>query len=149
MVSFSLYLLRQGYEPEKITVLTMYSGQLIVIRSLINEIIDGRKKGPVWKPLSLGEPESADESTEPASDQPDQLPHPTNQKLKSVRVTAVDNFQGEENDVILLSLVRSNNRQKIGFLAEENRICVALSRARQGTRIELHLHININDFVEF
>ena len=49
-----------------------------------------------------------------------------------VRVCAVDNFQGEENDIILLSLVRSNNERKIGFLNESNRICVALSRARQG-----------------
>ena len=47
-----------------------------------------------------------------------------------VRVCVVDNFQGEENDIILLSLVRSNS--KIGFLEEPNRICVALSRARQG-----------------
>ena len=46
-----------------------------------------------------------------------------------VRVATVDNFQGEENDIILLSLVRS---KKIGFLKKENRICVALSRARQG-----------------
>ena len=49
-----------------------------------------------------------------------------------VRVCAVDNFQGEENDIILLSLVRSNDERKIGFLNESNRICVALSRARQG-----------------
>ena len=44
----------------------------------------------------------------------------------------VDNFQGEENDVILMSLVRSNNNNKIGFLSTDNRICVALSRAKQG-----------------
>lgn len=49
---------------------------------------------------------------------------------KGVRVTCVDNFQGEENDIILLSLVRSNHESKIGFLSIENRVCVALSRAR-------------------
>ena len=49
-----------------------------------------------------------------------------------VRVAAIDNFQGEENDIILLSLVRSNDDDKIGFLGIENRICVALSRAKQG-----------------
>ncbi|XP_064610398.1 NFX1-type zinc finger-containing protein 1-like [Liolophura sinensis] len=49
-----------------------------------------------------------------------------------VRVTAVDNYQGEENDIILLSLVRSNKEGKIGFLSIENRVCVALSRARRG-----------------
>ena len=49
-----------------------------------------------------------------------------------VRVAAVDDFQGEENDIILLSLVRSNSDKKIGFLKTENRICVSLSRARMG-----------------
>ena len=49
-----------------------------------------------------------------------------------VRVTTVDNFQGEENDIILLSLVRSNEEGNIGFLREANRVCVALSRAKMG-----------------
>jgi superfamily I DNA and/or RNA helicase len=52
--------------------------------------------------------------------------------LKEVYVTVVDNYQGEENDIILLSLVRSNKEERIGFLAEENRVCVALSRAKEG-----------------
>ena len=49
--------------------------------------------------------------------------------FEGVRVTVVDNFQGEENDIILLSLVRSD---RIGFLKISNRVCVALSRARKG-----------------
>ena len=53
-------------------------------------------------------------------------------EFEGVRVAAVDDFQGEENDIILLSLVRSNSDGKIGFLKIENRICVALSRARYG-----------------
>ena len=52
--------------------------------------------------------------------------------FEGVRVCTVDNFQGEENDIILLSLVRSNAENKIGFLREENRVCVALSRAKIG-----------------
>ena len=44
-------------------------------------------------------------------------------------------LQGEENEVILLSLVRSNTDMKIGFLALTNRICVALSRARSALYI--------------
>jgi helicase required for RNAi-mediated heterochromatin assembly 1 len=47
-------------------------------------------------------------------------------------LTSVDNYQGEENDIIILSLVRSNSENKIGFLKISNRVCVALSRARQG-----------------
>ena len=52
--------------------------------------------------------------------------------LKDIRVTTVDNFQGEESKIILLSLVRSNLNKKIGFVGIENRICVALSRAKHG-----------------
>ncbi|KAJ0176718.1 hypothetical protein K1T71_007897 [Dendrolimus kikuchii] len=52
--------------------------------------------------------------------------------LKDVKVTVVDNYQGEESKIILLSLVRNNKENKIGFLGTENRICVALSRAKEG-----------------
>ncbi|CAG9771390.1 unnamed protein product [Ceutorhynchus assimilis] len=54
------------------------------------------------------------------------------QNLQDVRIAVVDNFQGEENKIILLSLVRNNPEKKIGFLATDNRVCVALSRAKEG-----------------
>ena len=47
----------------------------------------------------------------------------------------MDNFQGEESNIILLSLVRSNEEGKVGFLSTENRVCVALSRAKFGLYI--------------
>ena len=89
IVGLCRYLLLQGYKPVQITVLTMYTGQLLLLKKLM-----------------------------PRS------------RFDGVRVTAVDNFQGEENDIVLLSLVRSNDGQ-IGFLKTENRICVALSRAKK------------------
>ncbi|GFO25459.1 nfx1-type Zinc finger-containing protein 1-like, partial [Plakobranchus ocellatus] len=49
-----------------------------------------------------------------------------------LKISSVDNYQGEENDIILLSLVRSNVDNDIGFLKANNRLCVALSRAKQG-----------------
>ena len=52
--------------------------------------------------------------------------------FEGVKVTSVDNFQGEENDIIILSLVRSNDKKIVGFLKESNRVCVALSRAKMG-----------------
>ena len=57
--------------------------------------------------------------------------------FEGVKITAVDNYQGEENDIIILSLVRSSHasskrRNPIGFVGIENRICVSLSRAKQG-----------------
>ncbi|KAG4069526.1 hypothetical protein HA402_006892 [Bradysia odoriphaga] len=57
------------------------------------------------------------------------------QSLKPIHITCVDNFQGEENDIILLSLVRSNPEGKMGFLNVSNRVCVALSRAKKGLYI--------------
>lgn len=47
-------------------------------------------------------------------------------------VVTVDSYQGEENKVVILSLVRSNDRNQIGFLGVVNRVCVALSRAQCG-----------------
>lgn len=47
-------------------------------------------------------------------------------------IATVDSFQGEENDVVILSLARNNSERKIGFLEVENRVCVALSRAQRG-----------------
>lgn len=52
--------------------------------------------------------------------------------LRDVKITAVDNYQGEENRIVILSLVRSNRDNKIGFMNAPNRICVALSRAKEG-----------------
>lgn len=52
--------------------------------------------------------------------------------LTKILVSTVDNYQGEENDIVIVSLVRSNPKNQIGFAAIKNRICVALSRARKG-----------------
>ncbi|KAK5257447.1 hypothetical protein LTR16_000637, partial [Cryomyces antarcticus] len=60
--------------------------------------------------------------------------HP-NLQSSYFNVVTVDSYQGEENDVVLLSLVRSNSEGKIGFLSVENRVCVALSRAQRGLYI--------------
>ena len=95
VVGFCAHLLRLGYSPSQITILTPYVGQLLLIRNKM-----------------------------PRKD------------FEGVRVTAIDNFQGEENDIILFSMVRSTNpnssRTTIGFVKEDNRVCVSLSRAKQG-----------------
>ena len=42
-------------------------------------------------------------------------------QLSGIKISTVDNYQGEENDIVLLSLVRSNEQDKIGFLKINNR----------------------------
>ncbi|XP_028967257.1 NFX1-type zinc finger-containing protein 1 [Galendromus occidentalis] len=60
------------------------------------------------------------------------IKHRMRQLNFSLRVTSVDNYQGEENDIVILSFVRSNEEGQIGFLRTMNRLCVAFSRARLG-----------------
>ena len=47
-----------------------------------------------------------------------------------ISVNTVDGFQGQERDVILISLVRSNDEGQIGFLKDFRRMNVAMTRAR-------------------
>ena len=51
--------------------------------------------------------------------------------MHNVSVNTIDSFQGQERDVIYLSLVRSNDRGEIGFLKDYRRMNVAMTRARK------------------
>ncbi|PSN72156.1 P-loop containing nucleoside triphosphate hydrolase protein [Corynespora cassiicola Philippines] len=97
IVGFIDYLLLNGEDPKRITLLTFYNGQ----RKLL------------LKKLRLHQ----------------------NLQGTQFNVVTVDSYQGEENDIVLLSLVRSNQRHNIGFLSVDNRVCVALSRAKRGLYI--------------
>lgn len=50
---------------------------------------------------------------------------------KNIQVQTVDGFQGQEKDIIIISLVRSNGKQEIGFLKDLRRMNVAITRARK------------------
>ena len=56
-------------------------------------------------------------------------------QIKNLRVSTVDSFQGDESDVILISMVRSNAAGSVGFLKDERRLNVALTRARHSLLI--------------
>ncbi|RED91751.1 IGHMBP2 family helicase [Marinoscillum furvescens] len=60
------------------------------------------------------------------------------QLLKRISINSVDAFQGQERDIMMISLTRSNPNGEIGFLADERRMNVAMTRAR-------HLLVMIGD----
>lgn len=50
---------------------------------------------------------------------------------QNISINTVDGFQGQERDIVYISLVRSNDRNDIGFLKDYRRMNVALTRARK------------------
>lgn len=55
------------------------------------------------------------------------------EKFENVPITVntIDGFQGQERDVVYISLVRSNAKNEIGFLSDTRRMNVAMTRARK------------------
>ncbi len=51
--------------------------------------------------------------------------------MSKLAINTVDSFQGQERDIIYISLVRSNEKGEIGFLADTRRMNVAMTRAKK------------------
>ncbi|CAL7938974.1 unnamed protein product [Xylocopa violacea] len=73
------------------------------------------------------------------------VPETIKKKMK-IEINTVDGFQGQERDVIIMSCVRS---EKIGFLADRQRLCVALTRAKHSLIICGNFGIFMGSDMEF
>ncbi|GAB4129918.1 MAG: AAA domain-containing protein [Raineya sp.] len=74
--------------------------------------------------------------------------------LPHVRVGTVDSFQGQESEAVFISLVRSNEKNEIGFLTDTRRLNVALTRAQKkllviGDSATLAKNAFFQDFFEY
>ncbi|KAL8973925.1 MAG: hypothetical protein Q9197_001836 [Variospora fuerteventurae] len=130
VAALASHLIRQGtYATGDIAVLTPYVRQLQKIRRSLGEMFE----------IVMNEGDSqALEEQEYAEEQAVAVVPPAVKKTKllsALKVATVDNFQGEEAKVIILSFVRSNIEGKCGFLRTTNRINVSLSRAQHGMYI--------------
>ena len=109
------YLGQQGYRTDNIVTLTPYLGQLSLLRDELS-----KENDPVLNDLDHHDmvraglmPSASGEVNKPP-----------------IRISTIDNYQGEESDIVIVSLTRSNVRQNIGFMSSPERLNVMLSRAR-------------------
>ncbi|RIA86555.1 AAA domain-containing protein, partial [Glomus cerebriforme] len=129
VVEMVKYFVKNGYtKPKDIAVLTPYIGQMIKIEEALSESFA----------VLLDERDTQNISNVEQEDENDKTDKKRIQKSLNQQVTlrTVDNFQGEEANIVIISLVRnfskSGNHGTIGFLKSKNRSNVLLSRAREG-----------------
>ena len=68
----------------------------------------------------------------PYSAQVSNLSHKiTQDEYRGLEISTVDGFQGREKEIIILSLVRSNQKNQVGFLSDKRRLNVAITRPRR------------------
>ncbi|KAL2151055.1 hypothetical protein VTH82DRAFT_6153 [Thermothelomyces myriococcoides] len=126
------HLVRQGeYKSTDIALLTPYTGQLQKLRSSLSSEFEVFLSDRDLETLARGGFEATPEE-ERGTDTGPRKASEKKKLLQSIRLATVDNFQGEEAKVVVVSLVRSNKNAKVGFLRTENRINVLLSRAQHG-----------------
>ena len=113
VVAFAIFLLCQGYLPSQITILAGYQGQTSLLRKLVRQEEEKH-------PNLFSENADAGDAFDKANNRP------------KVKIHTIDLYQGDENDIVIISLVRSNNNGAVGFLKLLNRRCVAQSRSRCG-----------------
>ncbi|KAF9952376.1 hypothetical protein BGZ72_006326 [Mortierella alpina] len=121
------HLLKNGCQPSEIAVLTPYIRQLTKLRETLSGITELEIYGHDQVLLEERQNDS-DVSLTAGSTRANRL-----------TLRTVDNFQGEEANIVIISLVRSSSREDeyghsstIGFLRSKNRTNVLLSRAKHG-----------------
>ena len=136
------HLVLQGtYRADDIAVLTPYTGQLQKLRAALGhdfELFLSERDQDALAADGFGDGEMDSETPEDEDTGKAKARGSSGKPLQkktlaeSLRLATVDNFQGEEAKVVVVSLVRANPQHRVGFLRTENRINVLVSRAQHG-----------------
>lgn len=126
------YLGQQGYKSENIVVLTPYLGQLFLLKETLRDEND-----PYLNDLDSHDLVRAGLMAEAAAKFNKKALRLSTigefiNKNKYLILISIDNYQGEECDIVIVSLTRSNASGDIGFLHARERLVVLMSRARNG-----------------
>eukprot|EP00052_Salpingoeca_macrocollata_P028388 m.274677 g.274677 ORF g.274677 m.274677 type:complete len:966 (+) comp22858_c1_seq4:1359-4256(+) len=125
-VALCIFLISKGEPASSITILAGYKAQVRLLRIRLTDYASQQpSKTPGGVTSNFVREQLLDETG----------------KLV-VQVETVDRYQGDENDIIILSMTRSNDNLAYGFMSSINRRCVASSRARRAFYI-------IGDFLMF
>ncbi|GAA5968180.1 hypothetical protein JCM3765_003694 [Sporobolomyces pararoseus] len=109
VLNYVKFLIESKIPPSSISIISPYSSQVSLISSSISSSL---------------EQETTTTTTIPSSS--------SNSRLRDlIQIGSIDSNQGRENDVVIISLVRSNEIGEIGFLKEFKRLNVAMTRARR------------------
>lgn len=109
------YLGQQNYKTTDLVILTPYLGQLSLLRNKLS-----RDHDPILNDLDSHDLVQA--GVLPAAS--------AEINKKPIRLSTIDNYQGEESDIVVASLTRSNEDGDIGFMSAPERLNVLVSRAR-------------------
>ena len=138
------YLKQQEYKPSEISVLTPYLGQLVLLQKALgndNQIMFGEKDAEELEVAGLSDLKELLKVlglvVAERIKREEYLTIATIGKLHCLPkrlplIFNIDNYQGEENDIVIASLTRSNKEGNIGFMSSPERLNVLLSRARNG-----------------
>ncbi|KAL2826644.1 P-loop containing nucleoside triphosphate hydrolase protein [Aspergillus cavernicola] len=109
------YLGQQGYGTDKLVVLTPYLGQLHLLREEL-----GKEADPVLNDLDSYDLVRAGLLSQASA----------KHIKRPIKLSTIDNYQGEESEIVIATLTRSNQEGDIGFMSAPQRLNVLLSRAR-------------------
>jgi hypothetical protein len=124
ILQHTLYLVKKGIKPSDIGIITPYNGQLELLRATFSPFLSS------YFPSTTGSSSLSSSSSSVATTSL-LLAEREKINLDGIEIKTIDGFQGGEKEVILISFVRSNENHNVGFLGENRRINVAITRAKR------------------